>query len=352
MTRMVLILAALWLAALGPALAGPPLAVEIVTVEKRADPREFSLTGEIVARDPVDVAFATGGRLAAVTVEAGDEVAAGTVLARLDSLQQEQALRAAQAARASARAEYRQAKEDFERQERLLARGATTRIARDTAEDALNIAEGTLAQAEADLDLARKAVADTVLTAPGAATVIERLGEPGEVIGAAQPVIRLAVGEALDALFDVPEAMLVSGTPPSEVRLRLIDHPELSFAGRVREVSPLVDTARGTVAVTVSVPEPPAMAGFGDAVVGTVRFTGAPQIVLPHSALTATETGPAVWVVDPDTRAVSLAPIAVARFETGRIVLDDGLAPGTQVVARGAHLLFPGRVVQPVGAGR
>ncbi|TCO69451.1 efflux RND transporter periplasmic adaptor subunit [Rhodovulum euryhalinum] len=350
MIRMSLMLAGLVLAL--PASAAPPLTVEIVTVEKRAEPREFSLTGEIVAREPVDVAFATGGRLAAVPVEAGDRVAAGAVLARLEAAQQEQALRAAQAALASAQADFRQAKEDFERQDRLLARGATTRIARDEAEDALNIAQGSLAQAEAALDLARKAVNDTVLMASDAATVIERLGEPGEVIGAAQPVIRLAVGDALDALFDVPEALLVSGDPPSEVRLTLIDHPERSFAGQVREISPLVDTARGTVAVTVSVLEPPDVAGFGDAVVGTVRFAGEPQIVLPHSAIAATETGPAVWVVDPDTMAVSLTPIAVARFEAGRVVLDNGLAPGTLVVARGAHLLFPGRVVQPVEDAR
>ncbi|TCP22441.1 efflux RND transporter periplasmic adaptor subunit [Rhodovulum adriaticum] len=335
-----------------PAWAAPPLSVEIVTVERQTEPREFSLTGEIVARDAVDMAFSTGGRLAAVPVQAGDRIAAGTVLARLEAVQQEQALRAAQAALASAQADFRQAKEDFERQERLLERGATTRIARDNAEDALNIAQGSLAQAQAELDLARKAVADTVLTATDAATVVERLGEPGEVIGAAQPVIRLAVGDALDALFDVPEAMLVSNAPPSKVHLKLIDHPDRAFTGAVREISPLVDTARGTVAVTVSVLDPPDVAGFGDAVVGTVRFPGDAQIVLPHSAITATETGPAVWVVDPDTMAVSLTPITVARFETGRIVLDNGLDPGTQVVARGAHLLFPGRIVQPAEAPR
>ncbi|MDF1717382.1 MAG: biotin/lipoyl-binding protein [Antarcticimicrobium sp.] len=96
MTRLSLILALCCISL--PALAAPPLAVEIVTVEEKAETRAFSLTGEIVARDPVELSFPAGGRLAEVPVEAGDQVEAGAVLARLDAVQQQQALRAAEAA--------------------------------------------------------------------------------------------------------------------------------------------------------------------------------------------------------------------------------------------------------------
>ncbi len=345
MTRFPLILAFVCFAL--PGFAAPPLTVEILTVEKRMETREFSLTGEIVARDPVEVSFPTGGRLADVPIEAGDRVAAGAVLARLDAVQQEQALRAAQAALASAQADYNQAKDDFDRQESLLERGATTRLARDNAEDAFSIAEGNLAQAEAQFDLARKSLDDTVLKAPKDATVIEKLGEPGEVVGAAQSVVRLALGAEFDAVFDVPEALLIDAKDQRRVRLTLLDYPDAVFAGEGREVSPLVDTARGTVAVTVSVIDPPEVASFGDAVIGTVSWKSLSQIALPHSVLASTRAGPAVWVVDPETMAVSLHPIEVARFETGRIILAGGLEPGALVVGRGAHLLFPGRVVRP-----
>lgn len=345
MTRFSLILALVCFAL--PGFAAPPLTVEILTVEERVETREFSLTGEIVARDPVEVSFPTGGRLADVLIEAGDRVTAGSVLARLDAVQQEQALRAAQAAQASAKADYNQAKDDFDRQESLLERGATTRLARDNAEDAFSIAEGNLAQAEAQFDLARKSLEDTVLTAPKDATVIEKLGEPGEVVGAAQPVVRLALGAELDAVFDVPEALLIDTKDQRQVRLTLLDYPDAVFSGEGREVSPLVDTARGTVAVTVSVIDPPKVVSFGDAVIGTVSWNSLAQIALPHSVLASTREGPAVWVVDPETMAVSLHPIEVARFETGRIVLASGLEPGTLVVGRGAHLLYPGRVVRP-----
>ncbi len=125
-------------------------------------------------------------------------------------------------------------------------------------------------------------------------------------------------------MFDVPEALLIDTKDQGRVRLTLLDYPDAVFPGG-REVSPLVDTARGTVAVTVSVIDPPEVVSFGDAVIGTVSWNSLAQIALPHSVLASTRAGPAVWVVDPETMAVSLHPIEVARFETGRIVLASGL---------------------------
>ncbi len=349
-TRGAPLLAALLAAPLA-AFAAPPLAVEIVTVELTPETRTMSLTGELVARNAVDVAFPMGGRLAEVLVEAGDKVAAGAVLARLDAVQQNQARLAAEAARASAEAAHRQAREDFSRQERLLERGATTRIARDAAEDALHIAAGGLVQAEASLAIARKAVADTVLKAPEAATVIDRNGEPGEVVGAAQPVFELALGDALDAVFDVPEARLIAGGPPPTVRLKLVDAADPGFSGQVREVSPLVDAALGTVRVKVGVNGAPKEAGFGRAVIGTIDVGGPPGVALPREAIASNREGLAVWVVDPETMSVSMKPVAVKRYESGRVILAGGLTPGMKVVAKGASLLFPGRVVRAAEAG-
>lgn len=330
----------------GPALSDAPLSVEIVTARLALDTRELSLTGEVVARDRLSISFPVGGRIAAVLVEAGDVVAAGTPLARMESVQQEQALRAAQAGLATAQADHAQAVEDLERQNVLLERGATTRISRDSAEDALHIAEGVLAQAQAELDRAEKVLKDTVLIAPSAATITERMAEAGQVVGAAQPVMTLALGRGLDAVFDMPEAYLTLDLPSPEVRLTPIDAPEAVIESRVREISPLVDPATGTVAVTVEIPETAPGLTYGDAVRGTITRAETPHVMLPYTAMSARADGPAVWVVDPDSMAVSLRPITVARFETGRIVVQDGLAEGTLVVTRGAHLLYPGRIVR------
>lgn len=330
------------------AAAEGPLVVDLVTVTKVTDLQEHALTGEIVARDELSASFPTGGRIAEVLVEEGDVVAIGATLVRMDSVQQQQALRAAEAGVSTASADHRQAVEDLERQTTLLERGATTRISRDTAEDAVRIAEGTLTQARSDLERAEKALADTVLLAPKAATIIERMVEPGQVVGAAQPVLELALGDQIDAVFNVPEVLMSTGSTTSTIALELIDHPGPQFIGVTREISPLVDPLTGTVAVTVSVIDPPVAVTYGDAVRGTATSEEEPHIVLPFSAMAATADGPAVWVVDADTMTVSLRQINIDRFETGRILVEEGLEEGMLVVTRGAQLLYPGRVVRQV----
>lgn len=329
-----------------PAAAEPPLGVEIVTARAEAQIVSHSLTGEIRAHDSLSAALPAGGRLIQVTVEAGARVTKGAVLARVDSVQQEQALRAAEAGLQTAAADHRQAAEDLDRQEALLERGATTRIARDGVEDSLRIAEGALAEAEATLDRAKKALADTVLTAPQDATVTRKLAEPGQIVGAAQPVVDLALGTGIDAVFDVPEVLLTGTGAFPAVTLDLIEQPEVSFTGRIEEVSPVIDPAKGTVTVKVHVSNPPAGLTFGEAVRGTVAHSESPRVILPYTAISATAAGPAVWQVDPATMTVSTLPIAIERYETGRIVVASGIADGALIVARGAQLLYPGRVVR------
>lgn len=332
--------------------AAPPLAVEIVTARALPVERSYSLTGEARASDSLSASFPTGGRIAQILVDIGDKVERGAVLARLESVQQEQALIAAEAGLSTARADYRQAVEDLRRQEALLERGATTRIARDQAEDALRIAEGALAQAEAQLDRARKALEDTVLRSPGPATVTGRLAEPGEVVGAAQPVLELAIGDGMEARFDVPEIMLTEGPATGPVLLTEIDGPETEFTGHLTEISPVIDPHTGTVAVVVAIDNPPPTLSYGDPVRGTVTITGDSRIAIPWQALTATADGPAVWIVDPDTMRVSLTPITVERYENGHVHVAAGLREGALVVGRGAQLLYPGREVTPAEAER
>ena len=338
--------------ALTPVSAGaePPLVVEIVTARAVSETQSYSLTGEIRARDTLSAAFPTGGRISEITVEAGAEVTKGTVLAQIESVQQEQALRAAEAGLRTADADYRQAHEDLDRQDALLERGATTRIARDSAEDALGIAEGVLGQARAELRRTQKAVDDTVLRAPKDATVTDRLADPGQIVGAAQPVLELALGTGIDAVFEVPEVMMTLDYDPTQIDLSLIDRPDARFTGYVEEISPVVDPITGAVSVRVAVTDPPRGLTFGEVVRGSAERATAAQIILPYSAISATATGPAVWKVDPDKMTVTPIPVVIDRYETGRILIASGIEDGTMIVGKGTQLLYPGRVVRAVEA--
>lgn len=329
-----------------PALADTPLGVDVITATSTPNTRINVLIGEIIARDTLTASFPAGGRITSVAFEVGDKVGAGAILAQMESVQQSQALRAAEAGLVTAEADYKQAQENLERQTALLERGATTRISKDAADDALNVVEGSLTQARADLDRAQKSLDDTILRATTAATVTSRLIEPGQVVGAAQAAFELALGDSLDAVFAVPEAILVQSNDDKGITLSLLDKPAQPFVGRLRRISPLVDPATGTVEVTLAVSEAPTGTSYGDAVRGMVRFEGEDHIVLPFSAISATADGPAVWVVDPANDTVSLKTVELDRYETGKFILRGGIADGTIIVTRGAQLLYPGRVVK------
>ncbi len=325
-----------------------PLRVEVIAVQSNPMQRAFAITGEIEARDSLNVSFPAGGRLVALGVAEGALVRAGDLLGRIDPVQAEQNQRAARAALTSAEASARQAQDEANRQDRLLKEGASTRARRDTARAAADAANATVDSARAALDRADKALADTELRAPADAVITARLAEPGQVVGPAQPVLAIATSAGYDAVFDVPETLLARPAHLSaQIWMTLIDINAPPFAGMVREVSPRIDPLKGTVRVRVGVDGIPPGINLGAAVRANVSMTEGAHVTLPGWSLTSLDGAPAVWVVDPATGAVAPRAVKLLRHDTTGLVIDSGLTPGELVVGRGAHLLYPGRRVQP-----
>lgn len=343
--------AAVVMTALPPdfAAAETPLAVEVVTVEAVSVPRIFSGTGEVVARDLRSLSFASGGRVVSVLVDAGDLVHQGQEIARQDSAQQEQRVQAAKAALAKVDADAAKARDDDLRIAKLLTQGAATRAQRDDARSQLIASEGSLDKAKAELESAQKGLSDTVLRAPVEGLVTSRRIEAGLVIGAAQPAFDIAAGPTFDALFDLAEVVLTGGrAEATPVTLNPIEGDGTPVVGVVREVSPVVDAARGTVAVKVAIEGAPAGLAIGSPVRGSVAVADEARIRLPASVLVRQGGGPAVWVRDEATGMVSLRPVVIGSFETDSVTIADGLAPGERVVARGAQMLYPGRITTAI----
>lgn len=343
------------LLAASPICAEPPLAVEVITVEATAPPHIYSSTGEVVARDLRSVSFAGGGRVTDVLADVGDRVTEGQELARLDPVQQEQQLKAAEAAVAKAAADLAKAGEDARRTGALLAQGAATRAQNDDAQAALTATTALSDKALAERETARKQRADTVLRAPVAGIVTARRIEAGLVVGAAQPAFDIAAGPALDARFDVAEVLLTGRVPADlAVTLTLLEGDGAAVTGRLREVAPVVDATRGTVEIKVAIDGTPAGFSIGAPVRGSVEVPQPPHIRLPVWSLARDAAGAMVWLRDPATGAVTPRPVVIGGFETGAVVIAEGLSPGEQVIGRGAQLMFPGRltVAAPSEAGQ
>ena len=135
-----------------PPSEGRPVGVVTVAAGQFSD--DIQLSGEIQAKKDVGLAFRIGGRVLERPVNVGDRVKAGQVIARLEPTLERNALAAAKAALEAARGEVSTARNTFERQERLMAQGFTTRPRYDQARRAQETAQAGLENAEAQLQLA------------------------------------------------------------------------------------------------------------------------------------------------------------------------------------------------------
>lgn len=326
----------------------PPLRVVVQAVRLSEYSPSVSLTGEVVARVTSELSFRTGGRVLDRRVEIGDHVAADQVLATLDPQEQQASVTAAQAGVQAAEAQLRQASSAFDRQRTLLAQGFTTRRDYDQAEEALRTAQGRLDAARAELGTAQDQLDQTTLRAGTAGIITARNVEAGQVVQAAQTVYTLAQDGPRDAIFNVYESIFIREPAARTIHIALVADPGVTGTARPREISPVVDPAAGTVRVRLEIVDPPPAMTLGAALVGTGQFRPQQVIMLPWSALSSESGQPAVWVVDPATKAVSLRRITVEAYEVERILVRDGLEPGQVVVTRGQQLLRPGQVVDPL----
>jgi len=323
-----------------------PVMVRAAKVEIADYAPKTSLTGVIAARTLNNLAFRVGGRVAERLVEVGQHVEKGQVLARIDPQEQESDQRSAQADLDAAEAQLTQASAAFDRQKTLLAQGFTTRRDYDQADQALKVAQGNVQAAQSALDNAKENLAFTELRATAPGIVTARSVEAGQVVQAAQTVFTIAEDGDRDAVFNVNETLIVEAPPDPQVTIVLVSDPQVKATGKVREVSPAVDPASGSVRVKVAIPGTPAAMPLGAAVIGTIGAKPEKAVVLPWQALTSSEGSPAVWLVDPASKAVSIQAVRVLAYESGAVVIDGGLEPGQDVVTAGAQLLSPGETVE------
>jgi RND family efflux transporter MFP subunit len=319
--------------------------VRTVTVERGAEGETVSLTGPVQAKDHVSLAFRLDGRMTERPVNVGDVLAAGQVVARLDPQIQQNTLRSAQANLSSAEAQLTEARLTFERHQKLLKTGATSRDAYDKAQQAMLSAQGQVDSARAQAGNAQENLGYTVLSAdaPGQVTAVG--AEPGEVVRAGQTIVELARQGGRDAVFDVPEGLVRTGPRDPVVEITLNDDPQVTATGRVREVAPQANPATRTFQFKVGLIDPPEAMHLGSTVTARIRLAAPPGVEIPASALTESDGGPAVWVVDPHDQTVSLRKVQVLRYDATSVVVSEGLERGDVVVTAGVHVLHPGQKV-------
>jgi RND family efflux transporter MFP subunit len=271
------------------------------------------------------------------------------MVARLESQNERNALRSAQANLAAAQGQLTQARNHFERQDTLLKQGWTTRATHDDAKQALQTAQSQVDAAEAQLKIAHDLVGFTELRADAPGVLTELGPGVGEVVQAGQMIVRLARKEGRDAVFDVPGQLIRSAPSDPDVAVHLANDPSVTAQGRVREVAPQANPVTRTFEVKVGLTDPPPAMLLGATVTGRIVTDAMSVIEIPATAMTKFNQQPAVWIVDPASRVVSIRNVDVLRFGPSTVGVAGGLDDGEIVVTAGVQALHPGQKVRLLG---
>lgn len=304
------------------------------------------LTGQVAPHRVVNLSFRLPGKLVERTVDVGNTVQAGQVLARLDDTEVRQTLRAATADAQAAKASLAQATPLQKRATALLPDHAISRNDYDEALLRYRTSREAVQATEARERIAHEELEHTQLTTNTSGIITQRLAEVGEVVAAGQPVLRMAEAAGRDALFDISADLLRSGlTTGASMTVCLDADHNTCTEGTLYELAPDADPLTRTYHAKVLLQAPPATMPLGAVVVGQLIEKTASNIHLPPSALTTQAGKPAVWVIAPQTMTVSLRFVEIARYSATDVTLASGLQPNERVVTAGVQALYPNQKI-------
>ncbi|MGY1408426.1 MULTISPECIES: efflux RND transporter periplasmic adaptor subunit [unclassified Luteimonas] len=316
-----------------------------------ADAAVVTYAGEIRAREESPLAFRIGGNLVRRHVDAGERVRKGQVLAELDPGDQRLQAEAARAQLAAAEAELGRISADRTRFQALLRERLVSQSAMDAQDAAWRAAGEQASAARAQLDVARNQAGYAQLRAPFDGVVASRLAEAGQVVAAGQAVYTLAGDGGREVAIALPESRVGEASLGQVVEVELWVGPERRLRGSIREIAAAADPQARTFAARVALDADVAdEVALGQSARVHVREEGeGAALSVP---LTALQPGPsgghAVWVFEPASGTLRLAPVEPGRLGQERVRVLSGLEPDDWVVTAGGHLLREGQAVTPV----
>lgn len=314
--------------------------VKLITIEQAAGQQSSRYPGVIAAARSSDLNFPVGGLLEQLLVIEAQEVEQGALLAQLDQ-------RDFNSQAAAARAQFANAEEEYQRAVRLAAEDAI----------AQNVLEQRQAQrdvAQAQLESAEKALADTVLRAPFAGVIASVPASRLQTVQPGQTVMTLIGTDGLEARIDLPARVIAQSAARTDYGAFVIldAAPNNRIEASFKEATLIGDATSQTYAITFAFDRP------DDLVVlpgmnATVELVYSPgdqegtRVSAPLAAVMSDGTSHYVWVVDNESMTVSRRAVTIEEGIGETVVITGGLTPGETIAGAGASYLAEGMEVRP-----
>jgi len=381
-----------------PADNAQPIAVEVTTAAaiKRDLPRFFEATGSLAGDQQTDVAPQTSGKVVAVGVDIGTYVKRGQMLVRLDDSELKLRVDQAAAQLEQAKAAVRQAEEkiglrpgqafdpnrvaevaaarvaldlaekNLRRAEKLIESGDVSRSfydeqrsRRDQLKEqydvavaqarqnyaAVDVARTNVANAEAQLALARKNLSYANIPAPIDGYVTERTADLGEYVSPQQKVATIVRTNPLRIRIDIPEQAIPEVRVGQSVSINTSAWPDKNFAGRVARIAPNVSATSRTLTVEAEIENSSNALKPGQfATVRLLQERAAPAVLIPARAVVNEAGVNRVFVIKNGHAEQRL--VQTGQTEGDLIEVKSGVAAEEQVATSNLEQLSDGIAVK------
>jgi RND family efflux transporter MFP subunit len=308
--------------------------------------REYA--AEVRARTESRLSFRVGGKLLERRVDLGAVVRPGQLLASLDGQDLNLAQESAKAALLAARVNRDQLAADYKRYIDLKAQGFISAAELERRENAFKAAQAQYEQARAQAEVQRNQAGYAQLLADAAGVVTAVEAEPGMVVAAGTPIVRVAHDGPRDIVFSVPEDQVAqlrsAAAQPEGLKVRLWGDAKAPVAIRLRELAASADPVTRTFLAKGELKGQEVRLGQTATVILS-SSQGQGVIKLPLGAVLEDKGRSVVWLLDGQSMTVKPHPIQVLAAEGNELIVQ-GLQAGQEVVSAGVHVLNAGQKVK------
>lgn len=328
---------------------------ELLALVPRHLQLDLPISGVLKARQQAFVKARVAGELQGLQVREGDSVRAGQALAQIDATENAARLRQAEQQAQAAAAQLAIAQRQLENNRALVGQGFISPTALQTTQANWDAAQANHLAAQAGVELARKALHDTVLRSPIDGQVAQRLANNGERLGVEARVLEVVDPRELEleALLAPADALQVRLGQSAQLRLQGQDsgpsvratvvriNPSAQASSRALPVYLLLERAATTDAATAALRQ-------GQYVQGVLTVGSAQVLALPLEVVRTDKPEPYVQALENQRvvhRSVQLGARSMLNGQTW-VAITHGLSEGAQVLAASVGLLREGTEVR------
>ncbi|HJV51692.1 MAG TPA: efflux RND transporter periplasmic adaptor subunit [Noviherbaspirillum sp.] len=320
-----------------------------VTTAKSHDLRQLlPLSGSLRAVNQASVKAKVAGEVREVLVREGEAVKAGQVLIKMDVSDYQARVDQARGALMAARGQLDIAAKTRDNNKALLGKGFISKNAFDNAESQYEIARANVESARGALDVAQKALSDTVIRAPISGLVSSRSVQPGEKVSADNRLLDVVDLSRMELEAAVPAADIMNVAPGQEVQVRIEGMPQ-PLTGTVARINPATQAGSRSIMVYVKIDNPQNVLRVG--MFGEAQLTIAKKanvLSVPQTAIQNDAGNTYVYAIE--NGKLAQKPVALgARGDDGEgaaVEVLNGLQEGAQIVKTNLGSLRTGATVK------